>query len=259
MLRHLVLMLRRHPSSLFACGVFSGVVGLVLLRLRMQCRRKLQASMQASVLHVYELKGEYYQLLGAAWDHEAKDFKVVYRPLYNCTAKKDRFEAHSLAVSHYSRWESKFTRVDPSALPADVATLLLPGPFVYDPSWSFADTTSSYISCGPNRSGLGVRSHELPAGTRLLHENPRLRVLDLRLAAGAAPISAVHTHSTVRWQVRPARAPLQVCAAMPHLHACAGTTRPLADPRGGGADATATLPRRGRDRDRCSVGRHAVS
>lgn len=182
---------------LLACGA----LGAALALLRLLTRRRQREVLLASA-HVYELNGDYYQVLGAAWDHEVKDFKVVYRPLYHCTAKEDRFEAHALAVSHYSRWESKFKRVaDTKAIPPDVAALLLPGPFVLDPSWSFAASTSPYLCCGANRSGLGLRSHELPPGTRLLHENPRLRVFELRLAAGAVPISAVHSHPTVRWQV----------------------------------------------------------
>ena len=32
--------------------------------------------------------------------------------MYHCTAKPDRFEAHVLAVSHFSRWEEKFRKVD---------------------------------------------------------------------------------------------------------------------------------------------------
>ena len=55
-------------------------------------------------------------LVGHAWDHEVKDFKVVYRPLYHCTAKEDRFEAHCMAVSHFSRWEEKFRPVPPAEL-----------------------------------------------------------------------------------------------------------------------------------------------
>ena len=60
---------------------------------------------------IWELNGDYYQVIGHAWDHEVKDFKVVYRPLYHCTAKPDRFEAHYMAVSHFSRWEEKFRKV----------------------------------------------------------------------------------------------------------------------------------------------------
>eukprot|EP00961_Rhodomonas_salina_P058450 785333-Rhodomonas_salina.3 len=60
---------------------------------------------------VFELGGLYYELLGFAWDHHVKDFKVLYRPLYDCAAKKGSFESHVLAVSHFSRWEEKFKKV----------------------------------------------------------------------------------------------------------------------------------------------------
>ena len=45
-------------------------------------------------LRFFHLKGKYYQWLGDAWDHDSKDFKPCYRPLYSCDAKADRFEAH---------------------------------------------------------------------------------------------------------------------------------------------------------------------
>lgn len=112
---------------------------------------------------VYELKGEYYQVLGHAWDHEVKDFKVVYRPLYHCPASAERFEGHVLAISHFSRWEEKFHRVEISNLPPAVRSLLLPGPFWSDPLWTSAALTSP-VPAGAlvTRSGLGRRSHEAP-------------------------------------------------------------------------------------------------
>ena len=74
---------------------------------------------------VWSLKGEYYQVLGHAWNHEKKDFDVVYRPLYHCDAAEGRFEGHVLAVSHFSRWDAKFERVaDLATLPASAAALL---------------------------------------------------------------------------------------------------------------------------------------
>ncbi|CAD7933350.1 unnamed protein product [Amoebophrya sp. A25] len=101
---------------------------------------------------IWELKGEYYQVLGHAWDHEVKDFKVIYRPLYHCTAKPDRFQAHYMAASHFSRWESKFNKVLLSTwedfetfIPPEVRKLVLPGPFWVDPEWTkengFAERT----------------------------------------------------------------------------------------------------------------------
>ena len=113
-------------------------------------------------LEVWELKGEYYQVLGHAWDHEVKDFKVVYRPLYHCPASAGRFEAHALATSHFSRWESKFNRMDPATLMADLppaaAALLLRGPFVHDPQWELSSAaTPTGAPPGATRSGFGSR------------------------------------------------------------------------------------------------------
>ena len=108
---------------------------------------------------VYTLKGLYYQVLGHAWDHELKDFQVVYRPLYHCDAKAGRFEAHTLAVSRFSRWERRFVRVDDlDTLPDAVRALLLDGPFTLDPRWTL-DARAS-LAAAPTRSGLGSRSHE---------------------------------------------------------------------------------------------------
>ena len=110
---------------------------------------------------VFELKGEYYQVLGHGWCHETKDFKVIYRPLYHCPAAADRFEAHRLAVSHFSRWEAKFRRVDLGSVPAEARALLLPGPFCYDPRWAFArEAAPTGAVVGSTRSGMGSRSHE---------------------------------------------------------------------------------------------------
>ena len=108
---------------------------------------------------VWSLKGEYYQVLGHAWNHEKKDFDVVYRPLYHCEAAEGRFEAHVLAVSHFARWEAKFERVaDLATLPPAAAALLLPGPFWHDPLWTLSDRAAP--RAGATRSGLGSRSHE---------------------------------------------------------------------------------------------------
>ena len=68
----------------------------------------------AGVDDVYTLSGKYYQKLGEVWDHETKDFKVMYKPLYACGNKEGSFEAHHLAVSTFERWERKFTKVQDS-------------------------------------------------------------------------------------------------------------------------------------------------
>jgi uncharacterized protein YqfB (UPF0267 family) len=88
---------------------------------------------------VYVLDSKYYQKLGeghyshfiitifdlllSVWDHETKDFKVLYKPLYRCGSKPGSFEAHHLAVSTFIRWESKFIHLPNCRLrdlPADV-------------------------------------------------------------------------------------------------------------------------------------------
>ena len=110
-------------------------------------------------MEVFMLKGKYYQVLGHAWDHALQDFQVVYRPLYHCDAKAGRFEAHTLAVSRFSRWERRFVRVDDLDMLPDVArALLLDGPFTLDPRWTLDGRAS--LAAAPTRSGLGSRSHE---------------------------------------------------------------------------------------------------
>lgn len=136
---------------LASCAAAATLVLLILLR-----RRR---AANAAAAMVYELKGDYYQMLGHAWDHEVKDFKVVYRPLYHCVAGCHRFEAHHLAVSHFSRWE-RFRRLDPdevNSLPPAVLSRLLPGPFWFDPDWDYDALTTPVPT---SRSGLGHRSHE---------------------------------------------------------------------------------------------------
>tara|TARA_A100001015_G_C15041416_1_gene739893 strand:- start:2353 stop:3456 length:1104 start_codon:yes stop_codon:yes gene_type:complete len=126
---------------------------------------------------VWELKSQYYQVLGDAWDHETKDFKVVYRPLYHCPADSNRFEAHNLACSHFSRWNSKFRKCKFNEIPEKIKELLLPGPFVYDKEWKFANRTvpmekrekeevnaavvSKVATCSYSKSGYGTRSFEM--------------------------------------------------------------------------------------------------
>jgi hypothetical protein len=52
-----------------------------------------------------------YQLLGHAWDHETSDFKVLYVPLYSVKSKDARYEPHTVAVTHFERWDEKFVPV----------------------------------------------------------------------------------------------------------------------------------------------------
>ena len=111
---------------------------------------------------VCELGGKYYQVLGHAWDHTQEDFCVVYRPLYHCEAKPNRFEAHIMATSSFERWESKFKQVAPEDIPNDVFAWLLPGPFAHDPHWCYPYPTRPFA---PSQSGRGTRTHcPLPLG-----------------------------------------------------------------------------------------------
>ena len=122
-------MLRTATACVASAGLGAGV--LYILQ-----RRRRRAAIAAA--ECYELKGEYYQVIGHAWDHQTKDFKVIYRPLYHCPSAVDRFEAHVLAASHFERWDDKFKRVPLSSLPAAAARRVLAGPFVHDPEWTGA-------------------------------------------------------------------------------------------------------------------------
>lgn len=76
------------------------------------------------MVDVYILADNYYQKLGEVWDHEVKDFKVLYKPLYACDVKPGSFEAHYLAVSTFERWSLKFVQLslaDINELPAEVS------------------------------------------------------------------------------------------------------------------------------------------
>ena len=137
-----------------AVAAATAAAGLIILRTR---RWRFLKSVQVRVLplsmrgrtdfgssspavrktQVCELGGKYYQVLGHAWDHTQEDFCVVYRPLYHCEAKPNRFEAHIMATSSFERWESKFKQVAPEDIPDDVLAWLLPGPFARDPHWCY--------------------------------------------------------------------------------------------------------------------------
>lgn len=101
--------LSRAPASAFVLGAGLGALSYWAAS-ALRARARLRASLEAC--EVYELKGQFYQKLGEAWDHEVKEFKVVYRPLYHCEAAANRFEAHVLAVSHFARWDERFRRVE---------------------------------------------------------------------------------------------------------------------------------------------------
>ena len=85
----------------------------------------------------------------------------MYRPLYHCGAKSGRFEAHTLAVSHFARWDAKFERVAVDAVPAAARAMLLRGPFVSDAAWPPLAAQTAPIAAGTTtRSGVGTRSHD---------------------------------------------------------------------------------------------------
>ncbi|GMI05901.1 hypothetical protein TrRE_jg10647 [Triparma retinervis] len=56
------------------------------------------------------------KLLGHAWDHETSDFKVLYVPLYAVEHKDSRYDSHTVAVTHFERWEEKFVPVKDTLL-----------------------------------------------------------------------------------------------------------------------------------------------
>eukprot|EP01065_Artemidia_motanka_P046786 TRINITY_DN7176_c0_g1_i1.p1 TRINITY_DN7176_c0_g1~~TRINITY_DN7176_c0_g1_i1.p1 ORF type:complete len:159 (+),score=30.48 TRINITY_DN7176_c0_g1_i1:49-525(+) len=125
---------------------------------------------------VYELKGQYYQVLGHAWDHKRKDFGVVYRPLYHCGPKPGSFEAHVLASSHFERWESKFTKVDFDDLDHDAQSRVLPGPFVGDDLWDLPLRTRPIPGADPAASAEGKARTVSGHGTRSHHKYRRPKV-----------------------------------------------------------------------------------
>ena len=135
-------MLRTATACVASAGIGAGVALYILQRLSDGSPAEaISAGSPAAAIadaECYELKGEYYQVIGHAWCHQAKDFKVIYRPLYHCPSAVGRFEAHVLAASHFERWDDKFKRVPLSSLPAAATRLVLPGPFVLDPEWAGA-------------------------------------------------------------------------------------------------------------------------
>jgi hypothetical protein len=77
---------------------------------------------------IFILDEKYYQKLGEVWDHETKDFKILYKPLYSCPSKNGSFEAHHLATSTFERWHRKFiplTSLENHSLPDSLRDYLL--------------------------------------------------------------------------------------------------------------------------------------
>uniref|UniRef100_A0A7S4T4S2 Uncharacterized protein n=1 Tax=Alexandrium monilatum TaxID=311494 RepID=A0A7S4T4S2_9DINO len=159
-------------TSLLASGGLAGACAATVQRSR-ERQRLIEAG------EFCELNGQYYQVLGHAWDHFRRDFCVVYRPLYNCQAKPGRFEAHVLATSHFERFEEKFRRVSYADLDMAAKGLALPGPFWQDDSWGLAERTvpvpgadeactaqAAFAAAAatmrtPTASGHGTRSHQV--------------------------------------------------------------------------------------------------
>ena len=109
---------------------------------------------------LYTHDGLYYQKLGEVWCHTAKEFMVLYAPLWTTEAAVGRFEAHRLATSSFGRWQARFTRVAAAALPPAASARLLP-PLPLDAQhWPHAACTRALPAAAASRSGLGRRSHE---------------------------------------------------------------------------------------------------
>ena len=86
---------------------------------------------------IYILDCKYYQKIGEAWDHETKDFKVLYKPLYSCPSKPGSYEAHHLATSTFERWNRKFRFVSDDeleSLPEGVKSYVVPAESIRDVS-----------------------------------------------------------------------------------------------------------------------------
>jgi len=115
------------PVSIFSAGCVAGAGGATILR----CRERQQLSKQGEF---YENSGQFYQVLGRAWDHFRRDFCIVYRPLYHSEAQEGRWEAHVLATSHLEGFKT-FRRVDFTDLDLGSKSYVLPGPFWQDEKW----------------------------------------------------------------------------------------------------------------------------
>eukprot|EP00930_Biecheleria_cincta_P093040 TRINITY_DN83176_c0_g1_i1.p1 TRINITY_DN83176_c0_g1~~TRINITY_DN83176_c0_g1_i1.p1 ORF type:complete len:181 (+),score=32.54 TRINITY_DN83176_c0_g1_i1:24-545(+) len=165
-------------------AVFGGgcVVGASAATYSRSCERR----QMLAAGEYYEHSGQYYQALGHAWDHFRRDFCIVYRPLYHCDAKENRFEAHVLATSHFDRFESKFRRVEFAELDLPARSTALPGPFWMDKAWGLPDRSAAVQGAeaakalqrdflassegvrSETTSGYGTRSHQERATKRML-------------------------------------------------------------------------------------------
>jgi non-canonical (house-cleaning) NTP pyrophosphatase len=132
---------------------------LFLLRKKLNSRNKEDTD-NTCRLRFYVLGGKYYQKLGEVWNHDVKDFVVLYRPMYHCSSKLKSFEAHVLAVRNFDDFERKFKPCSFGELSQEAKEYVLYQPSCWmDKHWTFSSETAPVINEG--RSGLiKIRSHE---------------------------------------------------------------------------------------------------
>lgn len=132
-------------------------------------------SLSTGATEIYECGGRHYHLLGYVWDHEVKDFKVLYRTLYECGAKAGCYEAHALAVSTFERWQARFRRVELDSLPSDVVTALRDPVLQGGPPALVGGAQAAQVT--PSRactaSGHGTRSFEATTLAMIIGDHKR--------------------------------------------------------------------------------------
>eukprot|EP00927_Polykrikos_kofoidii_P073072 TRINITY_DN69146_c0_g1_i1.p1 TRINITY_DN69146_c0_g1~~TRINITY_DN69146_c0_g1_i1.p1 ORF type:complete len:178 (-),score=20.81 TRINITY_DN69146_c0_g1_i1:134-667(-) len=138
-------------TALLVGGGISGASAVTLARVWEQDRAVKAGK-------YYESSGQYYQLVGHAWDHYRRDFSVVYRPLFHCTAQEGRSEAHVLATADFEHF-GHFREVGYHDLSVSAKNMTLPGPFWRDESWGEPALTTAVQGC----DGALARQHELAA------------------------------------------------------------------------------------------------
>ena len=127
---------------------------------------------------LYELGGRLYQKLGEVWDHAAKDFRVLYKPLYRCASKPGSFEAHHLATSSFERWERKFTRVERSGGVSEGVS----GGVREEVSEGVSEEVEQHVVSGEHVRALSAGNPSLP-----LHSRP----LPAAMLRGSARVTTV--------------------------------------------------------------------
>jgi len=97
-------------------------------------------------------------VIGHAWNHETRDFDIIYRPLYHCEPKSGIFEAHLFAISTFTRWkEKKFEQVDYTTLPYAARGRVVWNPCWIEPSWKREEFTSDIEWNFTGESGREVK------------------------------------------------------------------------------------------------------